>query len=268
MNLTSVTRYLVLSLILVFSFQQGRTQPQLTKIKEWHVGNITTVSVDRIGNFFIVQKKGSIKKYDPNGKVIASLRKVNATLLEPWYHPTIFIYNRSNQTYLNYGRFFENVQILKLLPEYAIDPYLVCPTHDNRLWILDKADYSLKKINPLSRELLTEFPLPLEGSTPQFTYLKEYQNIIFLQEKNAIWIINSSLGNVIEKIESKQLGNFGFFGQEIYYLENNIIHFINLLTEDRYEIKLEGNTTFALVTDERVLTVSPDNKISLYNYVP
>lgn len=92
--------------------------------------------------------------------------------------------------------------------------------------------------------------------------------MIFLQEKNAIWIINSSLGNVIEKIESKQLGNFGFFGQEIYYLENNIIHFINLLTEDRYEIKLEGNTTFALVTDERVLTVSPDNKISLYNYVP
>jgi hypothetical protein len=95
----------------------------------------------------------------------------------------------------------------------------------------------------------------------------EYQNLIFLQEKNAIWIINT-LGQVINKIESTQLGNFGFFGQELYYLENNTVHFVDLLTEARHELRLEGNLKFALVTDERILTVAINNKVSLYNYIP
>ena len=133
--------------------------------------------------------------------------------------------------------------------------------------MLDKADYSLKNINPLNNEVINEFTLNKEHTTPAFTYVRKYQNLIFLQENNAIWIVNT-LGNLITKIESNKLGNFGFFGQELYYLENNVIHFFNLLTEARYEISLEGDNKFALVTDERIFTVSTTNKISLFNYVP
>jgi hypothetical protein len=247
---------------------EGRSQNQLTKIKEWSTGEIVNVSVDRMGNFFLLQKKGGIKKYDPDGKVIASLPKKKPTLIEPWYHPSIFIYNRRTQEYFSFGRFFENVQEYKLAPEFAIEPYLVCPTHDNRLWILDKADYSLKKVNPLNQHVINEFILDTESAAPEFTYLREYQNLIFLQEKNSrIWIVNT-LGKVITKIEIKNPGNFSFFGQELYYLENNIIHFFDLLTEARHEFALEGDCKFAIVTDERILTVSTKNKISLFNYIP
>lgn len=246
---------------------EGQAQTQLTKIKEWTSREISNASVDRLGNFFLLYKKGGIKKYDPNGKVMATLPKSKPTLIEPWYHPSIFIYDRGTQKYFSFGRFFENVQEHKLPPEFAIEPYLVCPTHDNRLWILDKTDYSLKKVNPLNNEVQNEFVLDTGSASPSFTYLKEYQNLIFLQEKNAIWIINT-LGKVINKIESAQLGNFGFFGQELYYLENNTVRFINLLTEESYELKLEGDLKYALVTDERILTVTIDNKVTLYNYIP
>jgi hypothetical protein len=256
---------IVLILFLHWQFE-GKSQSTLTKIKEWKTKEIENVSVDRIGNFFLVYKKGGIRKYAPNGKVMATLSKSKPTLLEPWYHPSIFIYNRETQKYFLYGRFFENVKELKLAPEFAIEPYLICPTHDNRLWILDKIDYSLKKVNPLTQEVINEFTLNTGSATPMFSFLCEYQNLIFLKEKNAIWIINT-MGKVINKIESNQLGNFGFFGQELYYLEKNKIHFINLLTEDRYEIALEGDVQFAVVTDERIMSVSK-NKISLYNYVP
>ncbi len=245
----------------------GRAQTQLTKIKEWNSKEIIDVSVDRLGNFFLINKKGGIKKYDPYGKLMASLPKSKPTLIEPWYHPSIFIYDRGTQKYFSYGRFFENVREHKLPPEIAIEPYLICPTHDNRLWILDKTDYSLKKINPLNNEVLNEFILNMESAAPNFTYLKEYQNLIFLQETNAIWIINT-LGKIINKIEGAQLGNFGFFGQELYYLENNTVRFINLLTDERYELKLQGDLKFALVTDERILTISINNKVTLYNYIP
>lgn len=258
---------IVLSIFFLLITPDGKAQTQLTKIKEWSTTEISNVSVDRLGNFFLINKKGGIKKYDPNGKVMASLRKSKPTLIEPWYHPSIFIYDRAIQKYYSYGRFFENVREYKLPPEIAIDPYLICPTHDNRLWILDKTDYSLKKINPLNNEVLNEFVLNTESAAPAFTYLKEYQNLIFLQEKNAIWIINT-LGKVINKIESTQSGNFGFFGQELYYLENNTVRFINLLTEESYELKLEGDLKFALVTDERILTIASNNKVTLYNYIP
>jgi len=257
----------LVSVLSVLFASEVSSQTQLTKIKEWRSKEIENISVDRMGNFFLVLKKGDIKKYDPNGKVMASLAKQKPTLIEPWYHPSIFIYHRQTQKYFSYGRFFETMQEHKLPPEFAIEPYLVCPTHDNRLWIYDKADHSLKKINPLNNELLNEFVLDIGTSSPGFTSLRDYQNLIFLQEKNAIWIINT-LGKVINKIESNQLGNFGFFGQELYYLENNTIHFFDLLTEARYEVKLEGNLKFALVTDERILTVSISNNVFLYNYVP
>jgi hypothetical protein len=246
---------------------EGCGQTTLAKIKEWNAKEISNVTVDRIGNFFLINKKGAIKKYDPNGKVMATLPKSNPTLIESWYHPSIFIYDRATQKYYTYGRFFENAHEKKLPPEFAIEPYLVCPTHDNRLWILDKSDYSLKKINPLNNEVLNEIVVNTGSSVPAFLYLKEYQNLIFLQERNAIWIINT-LGKVINKIESTQLGNVGFFGQELYYLEKNTVHFLNLLTEEKYELKLEGELKFALVTDERILTVNTRNKVTLYNYVP
>lgn len=258
---------IVISFFFLLNASEGLAQTQLTKIKEWSSREISLASVDRIGNFFLIYKKGGIKKYDPNGKVMASLPKSKPTLIETWYHPSIFIYDRGTQRYFSYGRYFENMREHKLPPEFAIDPYLVCPTHDNRLWILDKTDYSLKKINPLNNEVLNEFVLDTGKASPAFTFMKEYQNLLFLQEKNAIWIINT-LGKVINKIESTQLGNFGFFGQELYYLENNTVRFINLLTEENYELKLEGDLKFALVTDERILTISINNKVTLYNYTP
>ena len=256
--------------IIIFSLLfilEGRSQ-QLTKIKEWSSGEITNVSVDRMGNFFFILKKGGIKKYDPDGKVMASLSKRKPTLIEPWYHPSIFVYDRASQKYFSYGRFFEDVKEYKLAPELAIEPYLVCPTHDNRLWILDKADFSLKKVNPVTQEVVNEFVLGIGSAAPEFTYLREYQNLLFLQQKNfGIWIVNT-LGKVITKIEIKNPGNFSFFGQELYYLENNTIRFFDLLTEARHELALEGDLKFAIVTDERILTVSTKNKASLFNYTP
>jgi len=265
--LTRPYTYLIIGLLIHFNLTVN-AQPQLTKIKEWSVGEIAGITVDRIGDFFVIQKKGGIKKYDPDGKLMASLPKRKPSLIEPWYHPSIFIYDRQSQKYFSYGRFFENVQEHKIAPEFAIEPYLVCPTHDNRLWILDRADYSLKKINPLTHEVVNEFTLAVESYAPEFTYLKEYQNLLFLHEKNKnIWIVNT-LGKIITKIEINNPVNFSFFGQELYYLENNTIKFFDLLTEATREMPLSGELKFALVTDERILTVSTRNKISLYNYTP
>lgn len=261
-------KFLFVFILLLISLIQVKSQDQITKLREWPAKEVNDISVDRLGNFFLVFKKGGIKKYDPDGKEMASLKKMSPTLLEPWYHPAIFIYDRSSQVYDVYGRHFENKKVNRINPAFAIEPYLVCPTSDNKLWIFDKADYSLKHVNPITDEVLKEFTLEINNAKPEFTFIKEYQNLIFLREKNeGIWIVNS-LGEILNKIQIKGSGNFNFFGQELYYLENNVLYFINLVTEERYEIALPGEVRFALITDERILTVLTNRKISLYNYIP
>jgi hypothetical protein len=264
-------------LILLFAFMSivghplcGQNIP-FKKVKELKPGVIDKISVDRLGNFFLVFYNGTIRKYDAQGKVMASLlhhKKVPA-LLEPWYHPSIFVYNREKQQCLFYDRNFENVREYALDPAFAIEPTLVCPSNDNKLWIFDHADFSLKKVNYLTSEVITEFSLDsTQFKKPQFTYLREYQNMIFLQDKNSGIVIINNIGKQIRYIKDAGIRNFNFFGEELYYLSGNTIRFFDLYSEDVREVKVEGENKYALVTDERIILVSKLNKVILLEYHP
>jgi hypothetical protein len=258
----------IIFLFILVSCSTLHAQSDLKKTKEWKVKGVNLISIDRLGNFFLLQKNGKIKKYDPQGNVLASLSGTSPTLIEPWYHPSIFIYSRSQQKYNVYGRNFENPKEYTVEPAFAIEPSLVCPTHDNKLWIFDKADQSLKKVNPLTNEVLQEFTVSEvdANSNSEFTYLREYLNLIFLLDKNSGILILNHLGKVIEKIDVKNLTQFHFFGEDLYYLENNTLEFIDLLTDKRHELILPAGTQQAIITDEIILTINSRSRAILYTY--
>ncbi len=263
--------YVPMWFIFVFLFfhpLQGQTP--LKKIKEFKSSEINQVSVDRLGNFFLVLKNGSIKKYDPQGKVTASLKRKNITLLEPWYHPSIFIYDKKNQGYATYGRNFENGRQTSIEAAWAIEPALVCPSNDNKLWLFDQADASIKKVNPFTSEVLIEFNLDTTKfkTKPNFTHLREYQSMLFLLDKNSGIIILNNIGKQINKIEKEGIGNFNFFGEELYYLDNNSIKLFDLYTEETREIKVEAENKFALITDERIILINKKNSVLIFEFKP
>lgn len=264
----SRTFQILFSVFILFIGSSGYSQTNLKKIKEWKASHVNLVTVDRLGNFFLVTDKGKIKKYDATGKLVASVSKTTPTLLEPWYHPSIFVYSRKNQTYSVFGRNFEDRKDYTIEPAFAIEPTLVCPTHDNKLWILDKADWSLKKVNPLTSEVIQEFTLDtsLLKTTPDFIYLREYLNLIFLVDKNSGFLILNHLGKVIETIAIENPKQVYFYGDEFYYLENNTLKFLNLLTEERHEVKLPDETSQSVMTDELIITLNDRNRVSLYTY--
>src|SRR6185295_14276054 len=95
-NRNSHPQFLRALCVFAFSFICPFSYSQTPKrLKEFSAGKIENVSVDRLGNLFLAFKNGSIKKYDANGKVLASLKKGKTpTLIEPWFHPVIFSYFR------------------------------------------------------------------------------------------------------------------------------------------------------------------------------
>jgi hypothetical protein len=262
-----------LCLVFVFTLITSpllHSQTIIKKIKEFKSGEVTHVTVDRLGNFFLVTKNGSIKKYDAQGKVLASLKGKSVSLIEPWYHPVIFLYDQKKQNYTTYGRLFENEKITSVEPAWAIEPTLVCPSNDNKLWLYDQADASIKKVNPFSKEVLVEFNLDtLQFKTkPLFTHLREYQNMIFLIDKNSGIIILSNIGKQINKIVKSGIQNFNFYGEELYYLDDNSIKFFDLYTEETRQIKIESESRFVLVTDERIILINRTNRVSLFDFKP
>jgi hypothetical protein len=263
---------LIASVILVMVSFSGIAQPAPKKIKELKSKEVAQLVVDRLGDFFTVTTSGEIKKFDPDGKMFSRLksRTIKPTLVEPWYHPSIFVFDRNNQKYFFFDRHFENVREYAVEPSWAVEPFLICPRGDNRLLVLDKADYSIKLVNPLTNQLQSEFAIDaaLVASNPEFSYMREYQNMIFLLDSKSGIIILSNIGKLISKIEVAGINNFNFFGEEMYYLSENKINFFDLYSEEKRTIPLDGNYRFALATDERIIAVSDKNKIVLYEHNP
>ncbi|MGC4023127.1 MAG: hypothetical protein QM734_14860 [Cyclobacteriaceae bacterium] len=236
------------------------------KLKEFSEKNIENASVDRLGNLFLIFKNGSIKKYDANGKVIASLKKGELpTLLEPWYHPRIFSYQKEKQQFTFYDHDLKQTESKKIDPSVAINPFLVCPTNDNKLLVLDQADWSIKKIN-YGENVLSEFAIDTTAlSKPSFVYLREYQNLIFIFDTNSGILIYSNLGKKINHIKCK-INNFGFYGEELFYLIDDKVVFFDLYSEKSREIKLELGK-FVIVTDERIFLVQESGKVMVYEFL-
>lgn len=241
-------------------------QAPTKKIKEFNPGEVKAATVDRLGNFFLVLKNGKVNKYDANGKRIASLKSKHVDLLEPWFHPSIFVFDRANKKFTRYGRYFENPSETEVDASWAIEPYLVSVRADNHVWILDQADASLKHINPMTGATVSEFPIDTTQfkTKPFFTHLREYQNMLFVLDQQSGILIFSILGKQVEHIQKKGIQNFNFVGEELYYADGNTIRFFDLTTEARREVNVAGNHKFALVTDERMILIDAKNKVTLW----
>ncbi|GHN01390.1 hypothetical protein WSM22_28790 [Cytophagales bacterium WSM2-2] len=238
------------------------------KIREFSPGKVENVSVDRLGNFFLVFKNGTIKKYDPNGKLLAAMSKETLpTLIEPWFHPKIFVYHRDQQRYAFFDHNIQEAEMGKVDPSVAVNPWLVCPTNDNKLLVLDKADWSIKKVTLAGAQVLTEFDIDTTSlaSPLDFTYMREYQNLIFLLEKNSGIYIYSNLGKRVNSIKTV-VHNFGFFGEELFYLTDDKVIFYDLYSEKSREIKLQPGR-FMIVTDERIILVNEKNRVLIFEFI-
>ncbi len=237
------------------------------KIIEFRPGKIENVAVDRLGNFFLVFKNGLIKKYDLNGKVLAELkREKSPALIEPWYHPKIFLYDQLVQQCTIFDHHLQNPEILHLDPSIAIKPLLACPTNDNKLLVLDGADFSIKKVNSVTNQVLTEFYLDSAqfDSTHEYRYLREYQNLIFLLDKNAGIEIYNMVGKKVNQIKTTSF-NFGFYGEELYFIQPGKIVFYDLYSEKNRTMKI-ADARFALVSDERIFLVSDNGKVAIFEF--
>lgn len=231
---------------------------------------IRFTAIDRTGDFYAITGTGQIQRFDKDGK-LNLLYKADTvpTLFDPRDGARPFAYFREKQQYRYFNPSFKTIGSYQIDPSFAIRPWLICPSGEYKLWILDKADQSLKKVSVKEPDVEVEVVIDtsLVHDASSFQAMREYQNFLFLlNPQKGIFVFNS-LGRHIKSIETAGIHSFNFLGEELYYLMGNRLELFNLFTAETRELEIPAGYSDALLTDERMILFTQE-KIDIYAFRP
>jgi len=271
----SKTNKIVLQIVIILCFLA--ISDSIGQVPEWKkvlsfpiTSPITAVSIDRYGLFYTANEQGNIQKYDSTGSLLLTYsapKKSDITILEAWRNVNIFVFYRSFQEFVFLDRFLSSSPNGKLRTSSIGFARLATPSYDNNIWVIDERDFSLKKYNLLSGsvDLTTPLDLLLDPTIYDLNYIKEYQNMVFVNDKNSGILIFDNMGNYKTKISIKGLSMINFYNDEICFLEDSKVKFINNFTfSERVENLPEiGDYTNFLYSSSR-LYLFTEKEITVY----
>ena len=232
--------------------------------------SIISSAIDRPGDFYVVTKGGQIQRFDKDGKLMLLYKAARIpTLFDPRDGSRLFAYYRDDQHYQFLNPSLEATASYKIDASFAIQPWLICPSGEHKLWILDKADNSLKKVNVRDSEVELEVVVDstLIRTTEVFSTMREYQNFVFLLDEGGRILIFNSIGRHIRTLETPPIRSFNFLGEELYYLKGSTVEFFNLFTAEKRQMDIARGYTDVLLTDERMILLNAE-RIDIFGFRP
>ncbi len=236
-------------------------------VKSVDIKGIEQVAIDRAGDIYVLTSS-TLLKFDKNGKQIGEVSTTPLTSFDTGNGVRLLTFNRQHQEYTILTPSLTKVSETSIDNSLAIEPWLVCSSGDYNILILDAADWSIKKVDTRQSKILTEFKIDSSSTNPpQFLSIREYQNFVFLLDKQSGISIYNSIGLKLKTIKVADITSFHFLGQELYYFNNGKIYFTDLFTMEAREEAIKGPYHSVLVTDERLIGVK-ENRIQIFEYHP
>lgn len=223
-------------------------------------------AIDRVGELYLITEGNSLIKFDINGEVQATDElQALPDIFDPRDGSHAFLYWRGLQQYQLRLPDLKSASVTRNIDSsFAVAPYLVCPSGDHDILILDSADWSMKKISTASNSVLYETILFDEDPDPaNLLYMREYQNFIFVLEHGVGIHIFNRMGKLLRTIKNSSVNWFNFLGEDIYFPDNGKLRFFNLFTTEERTLSIPQSFTFALLSDERLFVVT-DRELTIF----
>jgi hypothetical protein len=249
-------------ILLLLLFASTHAYAQQTLVTTIKISDVQSAYVDRPGDLYVLQKKNIIKKFDIQGTLVDELKfQDKLTAFDPRDGARLFACLGEKCSYFS----GETKQELVLEKEFVIEPSLICSSGDHNLWVLDKADFSLKKISPSESKVLAEVILDpdLFKKKPEIQFMREYQNFLFILDKNIGIIVFNGIGKQVRIISEPNLAYFNFLGREIYIKKDNKLVFYDLFDTTTREEPIDPTCKYALITDVRKYLIY-ETKIDIF----
>lgn len=225
---------------------------------------IHAIYLERSGDFYIHQEDRKLTHVDPTGKIIASASVEFATIIDPWYGIDVLLYQSPHDYYNLLDTHLEPLDRVAIDPAFAIEPYLVCHSGEKNFWILDRADWSIKRINTARLRVEAEQTLPPAITTdPHLMMMREYQHFLFLLDQQKGIAILNSLGIHIKQLPVSGIEYIGFIGEELYYKVGTTITFYDLFDGTTRTETVDSTVHQILYTDTHIIK-SYTNRLEIY----
>jgi hypothetical protein len=223
---------------------------QLSLLKQVSVETPVAVSADRYGNIFIGDTKGNLHKYDSTGillQTFSSPNIANISSIEAWPSLQVLIFYRDLQQFSILNRFLTPAVLPSSLNQELVGFARAATLgSQENLWLFDDTDLSLKNYNLATKKITSSTPLSLILGDTEYAvnFMREYQNNLYVNDRNTGILVFDNLGNYKKKLPFAELTYFNFFENELYFLKDNTISLFNLYTLSERQIKLPTGTSF------------------------
>lgn len=192
-------------------------------------------SLDRRGNLYVTDGQNNVHQYGPDGQPLNTYSPAlpgHTMQVEAWNTAKVLVFYDDRQQVVLLDRFLAPISELALADYLDGQARVVTLAPDDRYWLLNESDLTLRQFDGQQKRFTITTPLDLliGRSRPDFRFLREYQNNLYLVDRVGGVYVFDNLGNYRKKLPFAGLSYVGFRGDELYYLAADGLHFFQLYT--------------------------------------
>lgn len=222
-----------------------------------------TASIDRQGNLYFADNKGSIDRFDQSGIKsyhFSPQKRGEPSIIEAWQGLRTFVHYANFQEYLFLDRFLNNSE------RYPIDfsqninfSGLATLSGDNNLWFINNQELSLLKVDLNNNEVLFEnkLNLNLNFEDLDIQFMRAYQNYLFISDAKHGILMFDNLGNFVEHlVELEGVDFFTFNKNELVLISGQKLILKEIYSKTKREISLPDLPyQFVLMENNKIFLV-------------
>lgn len=259
-------RSLVFLLLLIF-YAPSLLGQQYNLIERISIPSPVHVTADPMGHIYLQTIRGDIIKYKLDGEKLltfnSSERKA-ATSIDASLSLRLFAFYKDAQSCQYFDRQLNPLAIHQLPEQNTSFFSLATPSSDNSIWLWDATQLSLKKYKPVLNTFTVEEPAQYYlHKTPDINQIREYQNKVYVNDKNHQVMVFDIFGNYIQKLPVTILDHFEFYRDELYWWEGNTIYFYHLYEMGNRKLELPDaeEPSHVLLVEDRIFIFNKEEML-------
>lgn len=236
----------------------------LTLVRTLKLPQPGAASLDRRGNLYVADERNNLRQFGPDGQPLATYSPPlvgHTGSVEAWNATKILVYYDDRQELLLLDRFLAPIggtRFSEVIDNGLIRLATIAP--DDNLWLLNESNITLLQYSSGQQRVMVSTPLDvlLGRIKPDFRFLREYQNNLYLVDRvGGIWVFDN-LGNFRKRLPITGLSWAGFRGNELYYLKDGLLHFYHLYSfQERTVLLPVPEATQVLVGEQYLYALTP-----------
>jgi len=244
-----------------------------TLVKTLVLPNPGPASLDRRGTLYLADQDNNLRQLARDGQPLNTYSPTqpgHVAVIEAWNQNSLLAFYDDRQQVLLLDRFLAPLSEIRLADYIDGTVRTATLAPDGLLWLLDESALTLREFDPQALRVVQNTPLDLiiGRSRPDFRFLRQYQNNVYLVDHTSGIFVFDNLGNYRKKLPFPGLDFITFRGDELAYLSEGQLHFFHLYNlTDRTQplpVGLDATTVRQVLLGDQLAYFITAKGVSIY----